>query len=137
MRIRSLSQGNWALVEKVDSSGIGEVSGFLQGLGANKQREASRMTALLDRVAKHGPRQGTAKCHQIQGDIWELIHGSLRILFAHEGHRLILCTSGFIKKTQKTPKPEIKRAERILAEFQDARDNKRLEWVKDSQKEKQ
>lgn len=104
MRVRSLSQKNWTLVEKVDSGGAGEVSDFLQSLGANKQREAIRMTALLDRVAAQGPRQGMAKCHKIQGEIWELIHGSLRILFAHDGQRLIICTSGFVKKNPKDAK---------------------------------
>ena len=123
------------MIEKVDADGTGQVSGFLMSLGANKQREAARMTALFDRVARNGPRQGTAKCHKIQDDIWELIQGSLRILFAHDGNRLILCTSGFVKKSQKTPKKEIKRAERILAEFRDARANKRIEWIKDKQKE--
>jgi phage-related protein len=135
VRIRSLSQQTWTLVEKVNSSGTGEVSGFLDSLGANKRREAARMTALLDRVARNGPRLGAAKCHQIQGDIWELIYGSLRILFAHDGNRLILCTSGFVTKRQKTPKQEIKRAERILAEFRDARASNRIEWVKDKQKD--
>ena len=125
------------MIEKVDASGTGQVSGFLMSLGANKQREAARMTALFDRVARNGPRQGTAKCHKTQDDIWELIQGSLRILFAHDGNRLILCTSGFVKKSQKTPKKEIKRAERILAEFREARANKRLEWVKDNHKDGQ
>jgi hypothetical protein len=44
-------------------------------------------------------------------------------------------TSGFVKKRQKTPKQEIKRAERILAEFRDARTSNRIEWVKDKQKD--
>jgi|GEM_PF-7065538 len=67
MRVQTLSRENWHLIEKVDASGSGLVSGFLTGLGANKQREAARMTALLDRVAAHGPRQGSAKCHQNSG----------------------------------------------------------------------
>jgi len=135
VRIRLLSHRNWTLVEKVDSSGTGEISGFLDSLGANKRREAARMTALFDRVARNGPRLGAAKCHQVQGEIWELIHGSLRILFAHDGNRLILCTSGFVKKRQKTPKKEINRAKGILAEFRDARASNRIEWVKDKQKD--
>ncbi len=133
MRVRLLSQQTWTLIEKVDSSGTGEISGFLDSLGANKRKEAARMTALFDRVARNGPRLGTAKCHQIQGDIWELIYGSLRILFAHDGNRLILCTSGFVKKSPKTPRQEIKRAERILAEFRDARASNRIEWAQDKQ----
>ena len=133
MRVRLLSQQTWTLIEKVDSSGTGEISGFLDSLGANKRKEAARMTALFDRVARNGPRLGTAKCHQIQGDIWELIYGSLRILFAHDGNRLILCTSGFVKKSPKMPKQEIKRAERILAEFRDARASNRIEWAQDKQ----
>lgn len=137
MRVRSLSQKAWTLIEKVDAGGTGEVSGFLQGLGANKRREASRMVALMDRVAVEGPRQGAAKCHQIDGEIWELIRGSLRILFAHDGHRLILCTSGFVKKSQRTPKKEIDRAKRILSDFRDARANSRLEWVQEKQEDDQ
>jgi len=136
MYVRSLSKKSWNLVEVVDCAGVGAVSGFLADLGANKKREATRMTALLDRVAVHGPRQGTAKCHQIQGEIWEFIHGSLRVLFAHDGNQLILCTSGFVKKSQKTPKREIQRAERTLAEFRNARDRNLLEWVEDDQQER-
>ena len=94
------------------------------------------MIALFDRVAANGPRLGTAKCHQIQGEIWELIHGSLRVLFAHDGNQLILCTSGFVKKSQQTPKREIQRAERILAEFRNARNQNLLEWVEDDQQER-
>ena len=136
MYVRSLSKKSWNLVEVVDCAGVGAVSGFLADLGANKKREATRMTALFDRVAVHGPRQGTAKCHQIQGEIWEFIHGSLRVLFAHDGNQLILCTSGFVKKSQKTPKREIQRAERTLAEFRNARDRNLLEWVEDDQRER-
>jgi len=136
MYVRSLSKKSWNLVEVVDCAGVGAVSGFLADLGANKKREATRMTALFDRVAVHGPRQGTAKCHQIQGEIWEFIHGSLRVLFAHDGNQLILCTSGFVKKSQKTPKREIQRAERTLAEFRNARDRNLLEWVEDDQQER-
>jgi|GEM_PF-6519201 len=65
---------------------------------------------------------------RIQGEIWELIHGSLRILFAHDGHQLIVCTSGFIKKSRKTPRREINRAGRTLWEFRQARDDGNLEW---------
>lgn len=104
MYVRSLSKKSWNLVEVVDCAGVGAVSGFLADLGANKKREATRMTALFDRVAVHGPRQGTAKCHQIQGEIWEFIHGSLRVLFAHDGNQLILCTSGFVKKSRRRRK---------------------------------
>ena len=136
MYVRSLSKKSWNLVEVVDCAGVGAVSGFLADLGANKKREATRMTALFDRVAVHGPRQGTAKCHQIQGEIWEFIHGSLRVLFAHDGNQLILCTSGFVKKSRKTPKSEIQRAERTLSEFRAARDKNLLEWVQDDQQER-
>jgi len=85
MRVQTLNHKNWHLIEKVNAGGKGRVSDFLERVGANKQRAAARMIALMDRVALNGPRQGTAKCHQIQGDIWELIYGSLRVLFAHDG----------------------------------------------------
>jgi len=85
MRVQTLNHKNWHLIEKVNAGGKGRVSDFLERVGANKQRAAARMIALMDRVALNGPRQGMTKCHQIQGDIWELIYGSLRVLFAHDG----------------------------------------------------
>lgn len=136
MYVRVLSKKTWVLLELVDSAGVGHISGFLAGLGANKRGEASRMVALLDRVAEAGPRLGTAKCHQLQGEIWELIQGSLRVLFAHDGDRVILCSSGFIKKNRKTPRSEIRRAEHTLARFRLARHQGLLQWFQDDDQEK-
>jgi len=50
---------------------------------------------------------------------------------------LIICTSGFIKKSQKTPKQEIQRAKRILNEFRQASLDESLEWVKPEQENEQ
>jgi len=53
----------------------------------------------------------------VEGDIWEvrikLDNRIARILFAIEHHTMILL-HGFIKKTQKTPKPEIDLAKQRL-----------------------
>jgi phage-related protein len=123
------------LVEPVDSKGTGSVSGFLAGLGANKRAHAAGMVRLFDRAAARGPRLGTAKCHQIDGEIWELINGSIRVLFVHDGDRMLLLTHSFVKSSQKTPRKEINRAKRVIADYRAARESDQLEWVNDQETE--
>ena len=135
MRVRILKQQNWKLIEPVDSKGTGSVSGFLAGLGANKRAHAAGMVQLFDRATARGPRLGTAKCHQIDGEIWELIKGSIRVLFVHDGDQVLLLTHSFVKSSQKTPKKEINRAKRVIADYRAARDSNQLEWVNDQETE--
>ncbi|WP_207155699.1 type II toxin-antitoxin system RelE/ParE family toxin [Prevotella herbatica] len=47
-----------------------------------------------------------------------ILNGNIfRIFCFFDGNKLIVLLSGFQKKTQKTPKREIERAERIKAEY--------------------
>jgi len=41
----------------------------------------------------------------------------LRIFWFYDEGRLIICTSGFVKKGQKTPRSEIEHAIRIMDEY--------------------
>ncbi|MBI4642206.1 MAG: type II toxin-antitoxin system RelE/ParE family toxin [Deltaproteobacteria bacterium] len=71
------------------------------------------MINLLDRVAKEGPPRNTDICHQIKGDIWQFESGRLRVLwFYGSGRGILVGSHGFPKNSQKTPKREIKQAER-------------------------
>ena len=54
---------------------------------------------------------------KLDGDIWELRPSSDRILFTAWTGKSFLLISHFLKKTQKTPPSEIKKAMRLLKEF--------------------
>jgi len=71
------------------------------------------MLQLLERVAASGPPRNTDISHKIQGDIWEFIKGRLRVFWFYDEDRVIVCTHGLVKKSQKIPKREITRAEQV------------------------
>ena len=58
----------------------------------------------------------------IDGDIWELRPIRDRILFAEWTGSSFLLISHFVKKTQKTPPREIKKAKRLLKAYRERSD---------------
>lgn len=81
--------------------------------------EAAEVVAAMREVREEGL---TAAKH-LRGDVCEVKAEaetrSFRILFAKEGQRghVLLSLSGFIKKTQKTPKTELELAEKRLKDW--------------------
>lgn len=63
-------------------------------------------TRLPNKITKH-----------IQNDIWELRPGNNRILYFYYKDSKIVLLHMFRKKTQKTPKGEIEKAEREIKEY--------------------
>lgn len=89
---------------------------FLMEAEPNYRRHADRMRGLIEHAASvpRGPIElGDAVCHQVDArhQIYEFIKGPLRVLwFYGEGGKLVICSGGFVKKSQKTPRHEIDRA---------------------------
>jgi phage-related protein len=74
-------------------------------------KDAIRMANLLERTAKEGPSRRTEVSHQIKDEIYEFIQGRLRVLWFYDEGQIVVCSHGFIKKSSKTPRSEIRRAE--------------------------
>lgn len=118
MRVRRLLQGqSFTIYAACNARGDCELIEFLDGLGANLQDDADHMLELLERVSITGPPRNSGICHQIQGDIYEFIKRRLRVLWFYDEGRVIVCTHGFMKDTQKTPKAEIAKADRIREQY--------------------
>lgn len=79
------------------------------------------MLRLLAFTAEQGPPHNVEISHKIAGEIWELIAGRLRVLWFYEAGRVVVCTSGFIKRTRKTPSSEIERAQAAFEAYQAAK----------------
>jgi len=94
-----------------------ELLGFLQGLGSNLQKDCDRMLALFEKVALTGPPRNMEISHQLKDKLFEFIQGRLRVLWFYDEGRIIICTSGFIKKGQKTPRNEMEHAIQIMNEY--------------------
>jgi phage-related protein len=92
------------------------VRDFLDGL---TDEELAEVVAAMKEVSA----EGLDAAKHLRGDVYEVkadaATRSFRVLFAAEGRfsQVLLSLSGFIKKTQKTPKQELDLAETRLAEW--------------------
>lgn len=106
-----------------DKNGREPLKEYLTELG-NKTDKNSRINfnkirEYIKILAEYGTRAGEPFVKHISGDIWELRPLRNRILFfAYDGKRFILL-SHFVKKTQRTPKREIEKAESLLKEYKE------------------
>jgi phage-related protein len=87
------------------------VVGFLNELDRNFQDQVDRMLFRLEETARRGPSTNPDICRKIGQEIWEFREGRIRVLwFYGEYLEVIICSHGFLKRTQKTPKTEKQRA---------------------------
>lgn len=104
-----------------DSQGYSQISDWIQELDQNPTKENKMMLKKLyyqiERLEYGGTFVGEPIVKQIEGKLWELRPLPHRVFFAViEGNQLILLHQ-FRKKSQKTPKNEIERAKREMADW--------------------
>jgi hypothetical protein len=117
MNLLPVSKGFYSVYAVAKSRDHCELLEFLEGLGQTLQKDSDRMLALLDRVATEGPPRNTEISHQIKGKLFEFIQGRLRVLWFYDEGKLIICTSGFVKKGKKTPRGEIDHAIQVMDDY--------------------
>lgn len=101
---------------------------FFDELEANLVKDRDRMLNLLEKVAVNGPpKHNIEASRSLEDGIYELKRGSLRVLWFYDSGRVIVCTHGFVKKGQKTPRQEIDTAKRYMAQYQAAKRDNTLE----------
>lgn len=100
-----------------------ELFTFLEKMQADDENEFDKINALLDHTATYGPPRNTEKCRWFSDiDVFELkTKGGIRIMAFWDKNRIIICTHGFLKKKQKTPKNEKTKAKNEKARFLEAK----------------
>ena len=77
----------------------------------------AQIDAFIQRLAVHGPRMHGKFVHKLTGSLLELrvkhFDRIFRVLFFYQPGALIVVTSAFQKKSERTPCAEIERAERL------------------------
>lgn len=110
MILRHVVTGSFRVVAAVTDRGECSLVDFLEGLDGDLADDGSRMVAVLERVASGGPRRDTQVSRQIGPGLFEFRKGRIRIVWFYDEGMLVICTHGFVKKTQKTPPAEIHKA---------------------------
>jgi len=99
-------------------SGACPVEKFLDSLNGKQAQKVAWVFDLVRRL----PKPPTQYFKKLAGtELWEVRAefggNAFRLLGFYDGENLIVLTSGFAKKTQKTPKQEIKTAERRMKDY--------------------
>ena len=109
-----------------DKRGYSPVAAYIQDLARRTDKDSriklNKIRAYLNLLREKGTRVGEPTVKHLDGDIWELRPLSDRILFAAWNGNEFLILSHFVKKSQKTPAREIKRALYRLTESRKERD---------------
>ena len=102
----------------IQTNGISESQEFIENLDVQKK---VKILAIIKKYANTGIIRSKEKFKKIKGDIWEFKQFQTRILMYHCDHSCIALTHGFIKKSPKTPKNQIEKANRIIKEYDEIR----------------
>jgi hypothetical protein len=105
---------------------------FFQEQAQLRGGEMEKLAALLTETANHGPPPNERKFKDLPGTtgLYEFkTSGGLRLLCFWDEGSLIICTHGYLKDSQKAPKSEIARAERLKRDYQNAKKNQTLHHV--------
>lgn len=121
MKLRRISkEGAWQVLAVSTDRGDCPLLDFLHRLSAETPSHVDGMLALLNRVGNHGPPRNVQLSHQLRGDIYEFIKGRIRILYFYGQRRIVVCTHGLVKKSQRMPSSEIELAEQALRNYRHA-----------------
>ena len=84
-----------------------------------------KVVRLVEQVADspHGPFgiRNQEKFKRLEENLYELKAAQVRLLFFIEGRSIIIVTNGFLKKAQKTPDAEMRRARTLRALYLEAK----------------
>lgn len=105
-----------------DENGCEPVKDYIMGLKENLQNKDSRIkihkiTEYMKILKQFGTRAGEPYVKHIEGSLWELRPTTERIFFFYWVNDTFVLLHHFSKKTQKTPKKEIKKAMSNLEDF--------------------
>jgi len=141
MVLRVVCRGPWTLLAVCNERGDCPLLDFLyegstptpfgfQPRGPLAEQKI-RMLARLAAVAETGPPHNAKICHQIEGDIWQIEHGRVRLLWFYDEGRVVILSHGFLKRSQKTPEAEKSLARAALREYREAKVRRRLKILED------
>lgn len=98
-----------------------EVLAYINYLNQHNNKDSriklEKITAYMRLLQTNGLALGAPYIKHLCDNIWELRPLRDRIIFAHITNSTFLLLTCFMKETQKTPKREIDRAKKLLAEY--------------------
>ncbi len=114
-----------------DENGKSEVQEYIKELRDKREIikdsriKYEKIDLYLQLLTRFGLNLGKPYIRHLVKDVWELRPLKDRIVLAHlEDNKIILLTH-FVKKTRKTPKQEVLKAEKLLNKIREEKNNER------------
>jgi phage-related protein len=126
MKLLTLCKDKFHLAAICSERDVCELVDYLSGTDS---ADKVSMVRLLEFTSEHGPPRNKEKSNYLEGKIFEFKHNQLRILYFFDERKLIVCTHHFVKKQQKAPKKEIKRAKELHKLYLQNKNNGNLQFV--------
>lgn len=126
MQLKILYAHRWQIVSPMEPDGRSQVEVFMDEVGPAFAANLSGLLGMMERHSRYGSEAfNTEQCHYVDQNekIYEYIKGRLRFFWFEDGDRVVVCTHGIIKKSQKTPKREIAKAIRVKNSYKKHRDS--------------
>ena len=106
-----------------DSKGVSPVADYINELESRADKDSriklNKIRDYVKALSINGTLLPETYCKHLDGDIWELRPIKDRILFAAFIDGAFVLLHVFMKQTQKTPRREIEKAKRELADFKE------------------
>ena len=142
MRLIPIKEDRWSAYTPCDKNGESNLLLFAETVGAKYKYSLSRLFAIIETACESnlGPTQFKDDIsHFVNFDhkILEFIAGDLRLLwfYSQESNKVIICSHIFLKKGQKTPKKDIRRAINLKNAYITATKKGQVEIVKENKEE--
>jgi len=124
MPITLIKEGNQFSVYAWEDNNNCPLLEFLEKLEKESNSDEEKILNLIERTANHGPPSNEQQCKHLEDGIYEFkARNGARVLWFYDKGKIIICTHGFVKKKQKTPREEIKRAKTIRNKYLEESDN--------------
>lgn len=108
----------WRILAMCDNRRGCQVEDFLFTVGPNLKKDADRIRALFKYISELGPQVLDLEIsHNIAPEIFEFVRGRIRIVWFYDADKVVICSNGFIKKGQKTPRQEIEIAQSARRDY--------------------
>lgn len=134
MQLKILISGKWRITSPMTRAGCSETEAFFEELAACFDANVAGLIAMMEAHSKFGPEQfNSTQTHYVdqKEKIYEYIKGRLRLFWFEDDDRVVICTHGIVKKSQKTPKREIDRAINVKHAYKQAKAKNRLTMIEE------
>lgn len=140
MKLKIVISEKWTFYTPCNDDGTSELYSFLENIERKYEADRDGLIEKLRAAANDelGPQLFNIKiCHFVDESnrIFQMRHRNFRLLMFHSDseRRAIICAAPFVKRTDKTPPEELKKARDIQQQYKAAVDEGRIVIVPDEE----